>query len=135
MYRVFFSAVLPLVALACLLVAVVWFCRGLGLLVRRCRWLYTGLHASDVLQRAGGYVPVFSYTCCEGREVDILGETEFPTREAALQARRALVFAAERPDAHVGRNVTCYIGYPLVLLTGAVVLMAICHYLLVLMPD
>ena len=132
MYKMFFNAVLPLVALVCLGAAVSYFYRGLRLLLQRAYAMFTGLHAASVLPRGGGYVPVFSYICAQGQEVDILGEVEYDTKEAALNARRPLVYEMERPDAPMARNAFCYMARPVLMLAVSAVLAAASHYLLVL---
>lgn len=134
-YKVFFTMVLPLAALACLCVAVALFYRGLVQLVRRAYVLHTGLHAASVLQRGRGYVPVFSYVCTQGKEVDILGSEEYETEEEALRARRSPVYELERPDAPMARNAFCYLTTPVLMLVLSCLLAAASHYLLVLVPS
>ena len=99
MYKLFLSGVMPLAALVCLWFAVVCLYRGLSMLVRRIRLHLTGLHASSALRRGEGrYVSIFTYVGSRGEELDIMGREEYATEQAALQARRPLVFDAERPD-------------------------------------
>ena len=139
-FKVFWSAVLPLAALACVWFAVLFAYRGLRLLILRSGALRGGLHASSALPRtqADGstrYVPVFSYTTHCGEEVDILGTEDFSTAEDAMRARRALVYEAERPDAAMALNVFTFIARPLLLLAFSVMLVVASHYLLLYMPD
>lgn len=139
-FKVFWSSVLPVVALACVWFAVLFACRGLRMLILRIRILRGGLHAGSALPRthAGGgirYVPVFFYTTRSGEEVDILGSEEFLTAADAMQARRALVYEAERPDAAMARNVVTFIARPLLLLVFSVAAVVASHYLLLYMPD
>lgn len=135
MFKTFFTMLLPVAALACLCVAVALFYRGLRQLLRRAYEMCAGLHAASALKRGSGYVPVFSYTCSRGQEVDILGGVEYATEEAALSARRPLVYEAERPDAPMARNAFCYIAGPVWLIVVSAVLTAVSHYLLVLIPE
>ena len=139
-FKVFWSAVLPLAALACVWFAVLFAYRGLRLLILRAGALRGGLHASSALPRthADGstrYVPVFSYTTHCGEEVDILGTEDFSTAEDAMRARRALVYEAERPDAAMAHNLFTFIARPLLLLAFSVLLVVASHYLLLYMPD
>ena len=139
-FKVFWSSVLPLAALACVWFAVLFAYRGLRLLILRAGALRGGLHASSALPRthADGstrYVPVFSYTTHCGEEVDILGTEDFSTAEDAMRARRALVYEAERPDAAMAHNLFTFIARPLLLLAFSVLLVVASHYLLLYMPD
>ena len=139
-FKVFWSAVLPLAALACVWFAILFAYRGLRLLILRAGALRGGLHASSALPRthADGstrYVPVFSYTTHCGEEVDILGTEDFSTAEDAMRARRALVYEAERPDAAMAHNLFTFIARPLLLLAFSVLLVVASHYLLLYMPD
>lgn len=139
-FKVFWSSVLPLAALACVWFAVLFAYRGLRLLILRIGILRGGLHAGSALPRThadGGtrYVPVFSYTTRCGEEVDILGSEEFFTAADAMKARRALVYEAERPDAAMAHNVLTFMARPLVLLAFSASLVVISHYLLLYMPD
>ena len=139
-FKVFWSAVLPLAALACVWFAVLFAYRGLRLLILRSGALRGGLHASSALPRthADGstrYVPVFSYTTHCGEEVDILGTEDFSTAADAMRARRALVYEAERPDAAMALNVFTFMARPLLLLVFSVLLVVASHYLLLYMPD
>lgn len=138
--KVFWTSVLPLAALACVWFAVLFFYRGLRLLLLRVRFMRGGLHASGVLPRPHAesgtcYVPVFSYTTHSGDEVDILGCEEYPTEEAAMQARRPLVYAGERPDAAMAVNAASYLARPVLMIAASVVLVEAAHYLLLYMPD
>lgn len=140
MSKVFWGSVLPLAALACVWFAVLFFYRGLRMLVSRARLLRGGLHASSVLPRhhAEGitrYVPVFSYTTQSGEEVDIVGAEEYPSETAAMQAHRPLVYAAERADAAMAANKWSYLTRPVLMLAFSVVLVEAAHYLLLYMPD
>lgn len=139
-FKVFWSAVLPLAALACVWFAVLFAYRGLRMLILRASALRGGLHASSALPRthadgATRYVPVFSYTTHCGEEVDILGTEDFFTAEDAMRARRALVYEAERPDAAMAYNVFTFIARPLLLLAFSALLVVASHYLLLYMPD
>ena len=139
-FKVFWSAVLPLAALACVWFAVLFASRGLRLLILRAGALRGGLHASSALPRtqadgSNRYVPVFSYTTHCGEEVDILGTEDFSTAEDAMRARRALVYEAERPDAAMAHNLFTFIARPLLLLVFSVLLVVASHYLLLYMPD
>lgn len=135
MFKIFWSGVLPLAALYCLWLAVLCLYRGGRMLVQRGRAICTGLHASGVVLRHGAYVPVFSYICASGKEVDILGNQEYATESAALRARRPLVYERERPDAGVARSAGAYMARPLALLLVSALLAVASHYLLSLMPD
>ncbi len=134
-FKVFMSGVLPLAALCCLWFAVLFFCRGGRMLLSRGRAMVEGLHACSAVYRHGVYIPLFNYTSAKGDEVDILGDTEYPTEQEAMQARRPLVYESERPDAAVARNSVSYILRPVMLLLCSLLLLVVCHYLLVLMPD
>lgn len=127
---------MPLAALVCLWFAVVFLYRGLSMLVRRIRLHLTGLHASSALRRGEGrYVPIFTYVGSCGEELDIMGREEYATEQAALQARRPLVFDAERPDAGMARNAFTYFACPVVLLVLVAVLAEAAHLLLLYTPD
>lgn len=140
MFKLFFSTMLPLVALACVWFAVLYLYRGVRCLVLRVRLLRAGLHACGVIVSRNlhgdeRFVPVFSYTTQRGDEVDILGDVEFSSREEAMKARRPLVYADERPDSSVGRSAVCYVGEPSLFILLAVVLIVLAHYILLHMPD
>ena len=140
MFKMFFSAVLPLASLACLWFAVLFVYRGLRGLLLRGGALVSGLHASSTLCRHGEngstrYVPVFTYTTAHGDEVDILGAVDFRTEAEAMQARRPLVYSHERPDAAVARNAVAFMAVPFVYLLAAVVLACVSHWLLGCMPE
>ena len=131
MFKMFFSAVLPLASLACLWFAVLFVYRGLRGLLLRGGALVSGLHASSTLCRHGEngstrYVPVFTYTTAHGDEVDILGAVDFRTEAEAMQARRPLVYS---------RNAVVFMAVPFVYLLAAVVLACVSHWLLGCMPD
>ena len=140
MMKIFLSGVLPLLALACLWFALMFLIGGLRMLRNRWRSLRNGLHAGGVVQRhhtqsGTSYIPVFTYTDSKGDEVDIMGDECYPSEQAALQAKRPLVYAAERPDAPMARNAWCYIARPVMMLLAAVLLCAVSHYLLLIMAD
>lgn len=140
MFKMFFSAVLPLASLACLWFAVLFVYRGVRGLLLRGSAMLSGLHASSALCRHGEngstrYVPVFTYTTSQGDEVDILGTDDFGTEAEAMQARRPLVYANERPDAAVARNAVFFIVVPCFYLLASVVLACVSHWLLGCMPD
>ena len=131
---------MPLASLVSLWFSVIFLYRGLRMLFHRIIQWSQGLHASGVLcrQHSQGrcsYVPVFSYTCSQEQEVDILGAEEFESEAAALQARRGLVFESERPDAPMARNRFTYFSHPLLLLVLAVVLSAVAYILLIYSPS
>lgn len=116
-----FTAFVPLLALACLVVAILSLLRGVRMLVVHIQLLHSGLHASSTLPRvhADGtvrYIPVFSYTGKAGEEFDILGEQEYATEAEALKARRLPVYDAERPDAGVAANAFTLLMRPVLLL-------------------
>lgn len=140
MYKVFLSGVLPLAALACLWFSLMFLFRGARGLLRRGRAYLQGLHASSALPRQDSqgnwrYVPLFVYTTSRGEEVDILGKRHFATADEALQARRPLVYANERPDAAVARSAALFLAVPLGYLLLAVLLAGAAHVLMLLMPD
>lgn len=136
MMKIFLSCMLPLLALACMWFALVFLVGGLRMLRLRIRTLVSGLHAGSALRRSlVDYVPVFTYTDSRGDEVDIMGDECYPSEQAALQAKRPLVYAAERPDAPMARNAWCYIARPVMMLLAAVLLCAVSHYLLLIMAD
>ena len=138
--KLFLEFTMPLASLVCLWFSVIFLYRGLRMLVRRiCQWSQ-GLHASGVLCRQHdqgrcSYVPVFSYTCSQEQEVDILGSEEYESEAAALQARRGLVYESERPDAPMARNQFTYFTLPLFLLVQAVALSAVAYVLLIYSPS
>jgi hypothetical protein len=140
MLKIFLSGVLPLLALACLWFALMFLIGGLRMLRNRWRSLRNGLHAGGVVQRhhrqsGTSYIPVFTYTDSKGDEVDIMGAESFASEEEALQAKRPLVYAAERPDAPMACNAVSYICRPIFLLLVSGALFAATHYLLLIMPD
>ena len=140
MLKIFLNCMLPLLALGCLWFALVCFVGGVRMLQHRLRLLVGGLHAGSVVHRHHReygtlYIPVFTYTDCRGEEVDIMGDKLYATEQAALQARRPLVYAMERPDAPMARSSVSYIARPIFLLLASGFLCAATHYLLVIMPD
>lgn len=140
MLKIFLSGVLPLLALAGVWWSVICLYRGARMLLRRLGQWWCGLHAETTLRRHGAagevlYVPVFSYHDAQGNELNILGKRAFATEAEALQQRRPLVYAAERPDAAVAHNALTFLAKPLLILLWAVVLLALAHYILLYMPD
>jgi len=140
MFNLFFSTMLPLAALLCVWFAVLYLIRGARSLVLRIRMLREGLHACSVMVSYNGdgearFVPVFSYTTSRGDEVDILGDSEFASREEAMLARRPLVYADERPDSAMAKSAFFFVGEPALFILLAVVLTVLAHYLLLYMPD
>lgn len=140
MFNLFFSTMLPLAALFCVWFAVLYLIRGARSLVLRVRMLREGLHACSVIVSHNGqgeerFVPVFSYMTERGDEVDILGNSEFASREEAMMARRPLVYADERPDSAVAKSAFFFVGKPALFILLAVVLTVLAHYLLLYMPD
>lgn len=140
MMKVFLSAALPLLALACVWWSVVCLYRGARMLFRRIGQWWCGLHAETALHRHGVsgedlFVPVFSYHDAHGDEVNILGSKACTTEAQALQQTRPLVYADERPDAAVALNAFTFLIRPILILLWAVVLLALAHYILLYMPD
>lgn len=133
--KMVFTAFVPLLALACMVVALLCLLRGVRMLVRHIYLLHSGLHASSTVHRqhADGstrYLPVFSYTGKAGEEFDILGEQEYATEAEALKARRLPVYEAERPDAGVAANAFALILRPVLILLLGVVSGVLMLYLL-----
>ena len=127
---------MPLAALVCLWFAMVFLYRGLSMLVRRILLHLNGLHASSALRRGENrFVPIFTYIGSRGEELDIMGDEEYATEQDALQARRPLVYDAERPDSGMARNAFTYFARPVALLVLVAVLAEVAHLLLLYTPD